>query len=166
MATKAQEKISGSVAKAAGNAVTQRGYATAIDVFIGLGWLSQRDLLAWKRGEIPFLERVVNANLSRITKAMKEFRAWAVKAQLKPSSTVYKHKSHILRFSKSGHEGIEAAYRTHFILPKKSVSKEPLVVDENGKNCPLRFADNVSPATSVREHEKMRMSPFAHNVSP
>lgn len=160
MATKAQEKISGSVAKTAGNAVTQRGYATAIDVFIGLGWLSQRDLLSWKRGEIPFLERVVNANLSRISQAIKEFRAWAVKAQLKPSSTVYKHKSHTLRFSKSGHEGIEAAYRTHFVLPKKSALKDTITTDESGKNCPLPFADNLSPAPDVREHEKMRMRGF------
>ena len=137
MPTKAQEKISGTVAKAAGNAVSLRGYATAIDVFIGLGWLSQKDLLSWKRGEIPFLERVVTANLSRISLAMKEFRLWAVKAQLKPSATVYKHKSHTLRFSKSGHEGIEAAYRTHFVLPKKSAPKDPTAAAEDGKNCLL-----------------------------
>ena len=126
MATKAQGEISGSVAKAAGHAVSLRGYATAIDVFIGLGWLSQKDLLSWKRGEIPFLEQVVNSNLSRISLAMREFRVWAGKAQLKPSATVYKHKSHTLRFSKSGHEGIEAAYRTHFVLPKKLVLKDPI----------------------------------------
>ena len=154
MVTKAQEKISGSVSEAAGKAVSQRGYATAIDVFIGLGWLSQKDLLSWKRGEIPFLERVVTANLSRISRAMKEFRVWAVKAQLKPSTTVYKHKSHTLRFSKSGHEGIEAAYRTHFVLPKRSVLKDPIAADKNGKKCLLPFADNVSttmPCSRARE---------------
>ena len=125
-----QEKIAASVAKVAGQAVTQRGYATAIDVFVGLGWLSQKDLLSWKAGQVPFLERVVNANLSKISKAMKEFRAWAVKAKLKPSTTIYKHKSQTLRFSKSGHEGIEAAYRTHFVLIKRAAPNDSLGAQE------------------------------------
>ena len=166
MAIKTQNKISASVAKAAGDAVLKRGFATAIDVFIGLGWLKQKDLLSWKKGEVLYLERVVNANLNRISQAMKEFRAWSVKAQLKPSATVYKHKSHTLQFSKSGHEGIEAAYRTHFVLPRKSPSTESQMPSKKGKNCLPPFAENASLPLAVCEHEKLRVSPFAHNVSP
>jgi hypothetical protein len=119
MPTEAYKKLAARVTSAAGEAVTAKGYATAIDVFLGVGWLTQDQLTAWKKGQIPYLERVVTANLSKISDAMKVFRVWAAHSNLKPSYTAYKHRSVDLRFSKSGSPTIETAYRTHYVLVKK-----------------------------------------------
>ncbi len=86
-----------------------------------MDWLTQEHLLAWRKGQVPYLERVVTANLSKISDAMREFRRWAAHSNLKPSYTDYKHKSQELSFSKSGSPNIETAYRTHYVLQKKTV---------------------------------------------
>ena len=124
--TRNQDQMAHKVAQAAGSAVEKRGYATAIDVFIGLGWLSAVDVEGWRRGQVPYLERAIGANLHKISLAMREFRAWAVKARLKPSRTVYcRHgmgPKATLRFSKSGAPGIEGAYQTHYVLGRQGPS--------------------------------------------
>ncbi len=112
---KQKKKFSQAVATVAGNAVSLKGYVSVIDVMVGLNWLSIDNLNHWKRGRVPYLERVIMANLTKISRTMKEFKAWAVHSKLKSSLTVYKHKSYRLRFSKSGHLNIETAYGTHYI---------------------------------------------------
>lgn len=112
-------KFSPNIAKVAGEAVSKKGYVSAIDVFLGIGWLTKEKFENWKAGRVPYLERVVTANLSKISRTMKEFRAWATHSNLKPSLTVYIHKSCKLRFSKSGNENIEIAYSTHYVLKEK-----------------------------------------------
>ena len=115
---KKKKLLSQKVMTAAGNVVSKQGYVSAIDLFLDLGWLNQDNLLDWKKGKISYLERVVTANLKKISRAMKEFRLWATHAKLKKSITVYKHKSCKLRFSKSGNPNIETAYSTHYVLLK------------------------------------------------
>lgn len=102
----------------AGKIVSEKGFVSAIDLFLVIGWLTQNKLTEWKAGKVPYLERVVEANLHKLSAAMKEFRAWAIHSKLKPSITVYKHKSCKLRFSKSGNPNIETAYSTHYVLQK------------------------------------------------
>ena len=36
------------VATIAGNVVSKKGYVSAIDLFLGIGWLTQDQLCAWK----------------------------------------------------------------------------------------------------------------------
>ena len=72
---------------------------------------------------MPYLEQAVSANLSKISGAMNEFRAWSARAKLKASVTHYhsfgRGSKRALRFSKSGAPGIETAYSTHFVLVRK-----------------------------------------------
>jgi len=119
MTTDAQKALAIRVASAAENATSARGIATPIDVLLGLGWLTQAQIEQWRQGRIPYLERVTTANLSRLSRAMSEFRRWARETGKRPSRTEYKHRSHKLRFSKSGDPKIEEAYRTHFLCPRK-----------------------------------------------
>ncbi len=72
----------------------------------------------WRLGQVDYLERAVQANLSRISKAMKLFRSWATERALIPRETHYKRRSQTLRFSKSGHPSLERMYRTHWVSPK------------------------------------------------
>lgn len=65
---------------------------------------------------MDYLERVTQANLVKLSTAMKALRSWAIGVGLVPSDTAYVARSRDrrpLRFSKSGNPEIERAYRTH-----------------------------------------------------
>ena len=114
------------VRSAAEAALRERKFVTAIDVLTGIGWLLPEQVEAWRRGQVPYLERVVHANLHKISTAMHLLRAWASAKGLRPSETAYmshtRHR-HVLRFSRSGDESIERAYRTHFVSPELAAAK-------------------------------------------
>ena len=136
------------VAQIGEKALSKEGYVTAIDILLGLGILTEENMLRWRKGQVPYLERVVDSNLSKISSHMKCFRQWATKKGLKPSKTVYRAKLKgrrpTLRFSKSGKPAIEAAYATHFVSPELSKkdmmkpleNKSENVLDKNSKKSP------------------------------
>ena len=82
---------------------------------------------------VPYLERVIDCNLTRLSRLLRILRFHAHDLNLKPSATAYmrygKGPKQRLRFSKTGDAGIEAAYSTHFVWPGKrpfhSVRTEP-----------------------------------------
>ena len=45
-----------------------------IDVLIGLRLLSYADVNAWRRGRIPYLERVIHCNLTRLSRILRILR--------------------------------------------------------------------------------------------
>lgn len=117
-------------------ALSEREFVTAIDVFLGLGWLEPSSEQAWRQGRTPYLERVVTANLSKISTAMRCLRVWARRRGLKPSETAYLARSRgraQLRFSKSGKPSIERAYRTHWVSPALSERKRERLAERQGK---------------------------------
>jgi hypothetical protein len=117
-------------------ALSERGFVTAIDIFLGLGWLAPSSEQAWHQGRTPYLERVITANLSKISTAMRCFRAWARRRDLKPSETAYVARSRgraTLRFSKSGNPSIERAYRTHWVSPRLSERKRERLAERHSK---------------------------------
>lgn len=106
------------VARAAEAALARQQFVAPVDVLMGLGWLRQSQVDAWRQGRVECLERVVDANLAKISKAMGHFRRWARDRGLTPSETPYLARDHrLLRFSQSGAPGIEQAYRTHWVAP-------------------------------------------------
>jgi hypothetical protein len=124
-----RRKLAGRVNKAAEAALAAKHYVSAIDVLVGIGWLDPESVKRWRQGQIHHLERVVQANLSRISEAMKLFRAWATTKGLSPSETAYvrKRQKQPLRFSKSGHPTIERLYRTHWVSRRLSEKKQERV---------------------------------------
>ena len=104
-----------------------------VDVLIGMGLLRPEHLNDWRRGRVLYLERVINCNLTRLSRLLRILRFHAHDLNLKPSATVYKRygkgPKQRLRFSKTGDAGLEAAYATHFVWPGKqpihSVRTEP-----------------------------------------
>jgi hypothetical protein len=123
MHPKNRQALADRVVSAAEKALAQQDYASPIDVFLGIGWLDPNSLAGWRQGRVDSLERVVHANLSRISEAMKLFRGWAAQKGLKPSETRYVSRSARrgdLRFSVSGNPTIEQLYRTHWVSPKLS----------------------------------------------
>ena len=115
------------VIKAAAQVLNQQGYVSPLNVMMALGWLQQIHANDWRRGKVPFLEKVIQANLHKLTEAMKYFKQWALSSGLKPSQTVYMSHGRLskikLQFSKSGDPGIEQGYSTHYISPIFSEQK-------------------------------------------
>jgi hypothetical protein len=121
------------VVKAAEAALAAQGYASSIDVLIGIGWLDAGKVEQWRRGQIDYLERVVQSNLPRISEAMKLFRSWAARRGLYASPTSYvarRPRRQTLRFSRSGDPTIEALYRTHWISQELSERKRQRLAEK------------------------------------
>jgi len=103
----------------------------AVDVLMDLEILSKVNYERWRNGQVPYLEKVCNINLKKLSTILHEMRDYAKKGNLKPSPCVYKKwavkkkngqgKKPVikLRFSKSGSEDIEKWYTTHFVDTKK-----------------------------------------------
>lgn len=134
--TQARDKLEQRVVAAAEAALATRKFVTAIDVFVGIGWLQPRQVDKWRQGRITYLERVAQANLKKLSAAMKFFRRWAEARGLKPSETAYvartRDRRH-LRFSKSGNPGIERAYRTHWVSPELSEKKRERLAERQSR---------------------------------
>ena len=124
------------VAAVAEAALSERGFVTAIDVFLGLGWLAPSGEQAWRQGRTPYLERVITANLSRITTAMRCFRAWARRRGLKPSETAYVAalaRPPRAAVQQERQTGLERAYRTHWVSPRLSERKRERLAERQSK---------------------------------
>jgi hypothetical protein len=125
------------VVRAAEAALSRQQYVSAIDVFCGMGLLLSGQVDAWRKGQIDFLERVIQGNLSKISSSMAIFRRWAKEKDLKPSETDYVRGTRSgtlpLRFSKSGDMAIEKSYRTHYVSPKLSELKQQRLQEKLGE---------------------------------
>jgi len=136
MVTHAQQRLEQRVIAAAEEALDRQQYVSAIDVLVGLGWLHPTHVKDWRSGRVPYLERIVQANLAKISGAMKLFRRWAQDRGLTPSETVYVARTRDrrqLRFSKSGNPEIEQAYRTHWVSPTLSERKRERLAERASK---------------------------------
>lgn len=128
--SKAQASIERRVNEAISAALKRQQYVSAIDVLVGMQLLAPEKVEAWRKGQIPYLERVMTAGLGTISRSMKFFRQQAAKGGLTPSETVYYRRGpgkHPLQFSKSGNPNIEKAYRTHYVskaLKEKSRARK------------------------------------------
>lgn len=97
----------------------EKGYICFTDLFQNLGYLSKEDYESWRKGQVPYLERVIRVNLMRINYIMKLVVKNSRNGKLRESRTFYKKwgkgPKHELRFSKSGRPQTEKMYATHFV---------------------------------------------------
>jgi hypothetical protein len=116
------------VAQSAEAALADHSYVSAIDVLRGMGLLAPSKVDAWRKGQVEFLERVIQGNLHKISSSMAMFREWGREKGLQPSETHYVRRTRNgtvdLQFSKSGDPEIEKQYRTHFVSPALSEQKQ------------------------------------------
>jgi hypothetical protein len=121
------------VVKAAEAVLAVHGYASSMDVLVGIGWLDAGKLEQWRQGQIDCLEGAVQTNLSRASEAMALFRSWATQRGLSQSPTSYIARSpqrQTLRFSRSGDPAIEALYRTHWVSQELSERKRQRLAEK------------------------------------
>lgn len=116
---------------------------TPVDVLVDMKLLRREKTEDWRRGRVPYLEKVINCNLTRSSRILRILRFHAHDLKLVPSITHYmrwgKGPKRRLRFTKTGDLNLEEAYSRHFIWPGKG-RLHPSVSGE--KNEPV-----VSPAS-------------------
>lgn len=111
-------------------AILEGGKVVApIDVLIRMGMLETRAVEEWRRGQVPYLEREIHGNLTKLSRLLRILRFHAHELNLVPSETVYtsskKPGRGRLRFSKNGDRGIERASSRHFVWPGKGPFHPP-----------------------------------------
>ncbi len=106
---------------------------TPVDVLIGMDLLAPEKLEDWRRGRVPYLEKVIHGNLTRLSRLLRILRFHAHDLHLVPSVTAYmrwgKGPKHLLRFTRTGDARIEEAYSRHFVWPGKGPFHPPATED-------------------------------------
>jgi hypothetical protein len=113
------------------DAILARGKVVApVDVLIGMHLLTRERLEDWRRGRVPYLEKVILSNLTRLSRLLRILRFHAHDLKLVPSVTVYmrwgKGPKQRLRFTKTGDPRLEEAYARHFVWPGKGPFHPPV----------------------------------------
>ena len=100
-----------------------------VDVLVRMRVLDPPHLEDWRRGRVPYLERVIQGNLTRLSRLLRILRFHAHELNLVPSWTAYvrwgKGPKQRLRFTKSGEPKLEKVYATHFVWPGKGPFHPP-----------------------------------------
>lgn len=109
------------IVKATEDLLRERGFVAPVELFIWMELLSAESVKDWRRGRVPYLERVIRCNLGKASRILRILRMHAHDLDLQPRLTVYKRWTRgprtLLRFSKTGERGLEDAYACHFLSP-------------------------------------------------
>ncbi len=104
---------------AASKLLREKGYISVVEVLIDMGKLSRQDYENWRFQRVPYLEKVITVNLSKLNLILSTIQKNGQKGGLKASKTVYtswgKRPRQRLHFSKSGLPHLEQTYSTHFV---------------------------------------------------
>jgi len=115
------------VLKAVNDELIHSNFVSPIAVFQRMQLLDKANVENWKKGQIPFLEKVIMCSLGKANRILKLIRFHAHDLNMKPSITIYKRKSRSgkldLRFSKTGDKKLEEAYSRHFVKIGKAKPK-------------------------------------------
>lgn len=108
--------------------IREKGYASPLDLFLKMKKISPKLVEEWRFGRVPYLERVLQGNLSQLNFILTIFRETARAMGLKESHSPYvswgKGPKRPLRFSKSGNIYTERRYSTHYVKSPKSESSD------------------------------------------
>ena len=113
------------VTRAAEDALTASGAASAIDMLQGIGWLQSSELRRWQLGLRDCLEDAIQISPQRLIEALRLFRRWAEAKGLLAGEAEYVARSterQQLRCSRDGDPGLEALLRARYVsrtLPEK-----------------------------------------------
>ncbi|MGH2718883.1 MAG: DUF2293 domain-containing protein [Actinomycetota bacterium] len=124
------------VARVSRELLAQHKYVAPVDLLLGLGWLPPSGLDFWQQGRAPSLEEELRVSPEKIGQAMALFLTWAERGGLQPTETPYVARTRdrrALRFSTSGDEAVERAFRTHWVSPALSEARRQQLTDRQSK---------------------------------
>lgn len=109
------------VVRACADILATGNLVTPVEVVARLGWLLPAQRERWERGEVAYLERVVQTNLSKISRVLRILRMHAHDLKLVPRETrpCQRGTRRPLRFTKTNEPNVEAAWARSFLWPAK-----------------------------------------------
>jgi len=123
-----RKEIIRKISVATSELLVEHGHISFVDLFQKLGYLSKHDYEKWRKGQVPYLEKVVQVNLKKISFIMKTVVKNSRNGKLKESWTSYKKwgkgPKQELIFTRRRNPYIEKTYSTHFLKPQVSELKE------------------------------------------
>ena len=123
-----------------------------VDVLVHMDLLSPGRLEDWRRGRVPYLEKVIQCNLTRLSRLLRILRFHAHDLKLVPTITPYmrwtKGPKQRLRFTKTGDPRLEEAYARHFVWPGKGPFHPPRPRREERRDTGL---DPAGPRDAEKE---------------
>jgi hypothetical protein len=124
------DKLYPRVVKAARTLLARGKVVAPVDVLVGMGLLEPKRLEDWRLGRVSYLEKVIDCNLTRLSRLLRILRFHAHDLNLVPSITAYmrwgKGPKQRLRFTKTGDPKLEEAYARHFVWPGKGPFHPPV----------------------------------------
>ena len=115
-----KDKFYNIIKSAVATLLKQSNVITPVNMFISIGNLTKENYEKWRFKKIPYLEKVIECNLSSATRKLRILKYCTLEIGLKPSRSIYKSwgkgEKILLRFSKTNNELIEDLYSTHYIL--------------------------------------------------
>ena len=116
------------VVRAVGKILARADVVAPSDILIEMGNLSRKNYEAWRKGQIPYLERVFEGSLSKANRILRIIGFHTHDLNMVPRQTAYHQwgngKNRILRFSKSGDPNLEKAYSRHYIWNQSPQKKQ------------------------------------------
>jgi hypothetical protein len=106
------------VAAAAAEALARHRFVTPIDICVGLGWVHDRNVAAWRQGRIGCLEDIVQAGPVKLTAAFDCLARWASANGLEAGEAEYAAAGPgggQLRCTADGDPAAERAWRAHWV---------------------------------------------------
>ena len=118
-----RDKYYTKVTKAVHECLKQKDFITPVDILIKTEHLTEENYNNWRVGKIPYLEKVINCNLSKINRILRILKNHSIDRGLKPSNTIYKKWGKgikkLLQFSKTSNPLLEELYSTHYIKQRR-----------------------------------------------
>ena len=128
-----QEKLYPTVVRAFNALLLSQDEVGPEAVFVAIGILRKHHLAAWRNRKIPYLEKTIASNLSRINRQLHLMRFHAhdlcMREVLRPTK---------LRFTKSGHPNAETNWHRHYqiIGPREKFLERKLGVQASSVESP------------------------------
>ena len=109
--------------------LTRSDVVIPVDVLMEMGNLTKKNYDSWRKGQVPYLERVFEGSLSKASRILRIIGFHMHDLNMVPRRTVYrqKGKKHLLRFSKSGNKRLEEAYTTHYVWYQSQEKKREII---------------------------------------
>ncbi len=119
------------VVRAIAKVLSKSDVVAPVEVLIEMGNLSKKNHDAWRNGQVPYLERVFEGNLSKANRILRIIGFHVHDLNMVPRNTHYHQwgngKNRPLRFSKSGDKKIEEAYSTHYLWNESPEKKRAVI---------------------------------------
>ena len=124
-----KDRIYPRIVRAVSAILERKNFVAPVDVLVEMDLLKVEHLEDWRFGRVPYLERVIRCNLTRLGRLLRILRFHAHDLKLVPSHTVYmqwgKGPKRRLHFTKTGDATLEEAYARHFVWPGKKPFNPP-----------------------------------------